>query len=134
MNLGRLETVSDAEDALKILAKVLARQEKYEAASRAVATLASIKIKAKQLELEGVNVEGEPGQHVTVTVHDFKGRYLEAEKLQKWFEEYAAALEGQIKAMGGTPGKPPEKPPDRWANPKAKSSNGPGAPLETKLN
>ena len=99
MKLGPLETIADIEDALRIMARGFAQLGDYHGASRNVMALASIKFRAKELELKGMNL-GE-GQEFKFEVTDYADRYQAEVDKNKQQAEEIEALRAQVAAMGG---------------------------------
>jgi hypothetical protein len=108
MKLGPLETIADIEDALRIMARGFAQLGDYHAASRNVMALASIKFRAKELELKGLNL-GE-GQEFKFTATDYADRFLSEQAKNKAQPEEIEALRAQVAAMGGKDRPRPPRP------------------------
>jgi hypothetical protein len=108
MKLGPLETIADIEDALRIMARGFAQLGDYHGASRNVMALASIKFRAKELELKGMNL-GE-GQEFKFEVTDYADRYQAEVDKNKQQAEEIEALRAQVAAMGGKKRPRPPRP------------------------
>jgi hypothetical protein len=108
MKLGPLETIADIEDALRIMARGFAQLGDYTGASRNVMALASIKFRAKELELKGLNL-GE-GQEFKFTAEDYAGRFQEERAKNAQQAEEIEALRAQLAALGGKDRPRPPRP------------------------
>jgi hypothetical protein len=109
MKLGKMETIPDLEDTARILARGLAQLGDYNGALRATALLASMKFRAKELELKGLNL-GE-GQEFKFTSEDYADRFQEERAKNAQQAEEIEALKGQIAAMRGKERPRPPRPP-----------------------
>lgn len=74
IKLGPMETLLDLKDTLRILAKALAQLGDYTGASRNAATLASIELRTKELELKGLNMDGS-APVVRVELNDYAAQH-----------------------------------------------------------
>jgi hypothetical protein len=108
MKLGKLETIAEIEDALRIMARGFAQLGDYTGASRNVMALASIKFRAKELELKGMNL-GE-GQEYKFSSEDYLGRFQEERAKVAQQAEEITALREQVAAMGGKERPRPPRP------------------------
>jgi hypothetical protein len=108
MKLGTLESIADLEDALRIMARGFAQLGDYTGASRNVMALASIKFRAKELELKGLNL-GE-GQEFKFTATDCADRYQSEVAKNNELTGRVAALEAQIATMQGRDRPRPPRP------------------------
>jgi hypothetical protein len=99
MKLGKMETIADLEDTARILARGLAQLGDYVGALRAAALLASMKFRAKELELKGLNL-GE-GQEFKFTAEDYADRFQSEQAKNAQQAKEIEALKAQIAAMGG---------------------------------
>ena len=94
MKLGPLETIADIEDALRIMARGFAQLGDYTGASRNVIALASIKFRAKELELKGMNLRED--QEFKFTAEDYADRYQAEVGKNKQQAEEIEALRAQL--------------------------------------
>ena len=108
MKLGPLETIADIEDALRIMARGFAQLGDYHGASRNVMALASIKFRAKELELKGMNLRED--QEFKFTSEDYADRYQAEVGKNKQQAEEIEALRAQVAAMEGKPRPRPLRP------------------------
>jgi hypothetical protein len=72
-------------------------------ASRNMATLASIKFRAQELELKGLNVRTEEGEQITLTLNDYREPYVQEKARADQLAEENAALQAQIDSMAIRP-------------------------------
>jgi hypothetical protein len=108
MKLGPVETIADIEDALRIMARGFAQLGDYTGASRNVIALASIKFRAKELELKGMNLRDD--QEFKFTAEDYADRYQAEVSKNKAQAEEIEALRAQVAAMGGKDRPRPPRP------------------------
>ena len=108
MKLGKMQSIPDLEDTARILARGLAQLGDYNGALRATALLASMKFRAKELELKGLNL-GE-AQEFKFTAEDYAGRFQEERAKNAQQAEEIAALREQVAAMGGKERPRPPRP------------------------
>jgi hypothetical protein len=110
IDLGRLLTVQDCDDATRLLAKILASEGNWVAAERAVKDLRDSKFKVRQLEILGFNMAQAEGQEVKITLTDYAQVHEEEVARNKALKEEVEALRGQIAAMQGKERPRPPRP------------------------
>jgi hypothetical protein len=64
-----------------------------------MAVLASIKLRAKELELKGLNVRTEEGEQITLTLNDYREPYVQEKARADLLAEENAALQARIDAI-----------------------------------
>jgi hypothetical protein len=99
IKLGPLTTIAEIEDGLRIAAKKLAADGDLVSASRNMAVLASIKLRAKELELKGLNVRTEEGEQITLTLNEYREPYVQEKARADLLAEENAALQARIDAI-----------------------------------
>jgi hypothetical protein len=109
LQLGPIESLRQIEDGLRVVTKLMAGNGDLSAAAASLKTLAWIRLREKELEARGLNMDDQVQRVILKTV-DYRDPYEEQLAKNKEQAEQIAALEAQIAALGGKDRPRPPRP------------------------